>query len=558
MISIYFKIISRFFLKNRIFSFINIFGLAIGLTASILILQYVFYELSYDKHLKESEHVYRFKQSRYDKGTLSTVWASGCGSVGIAAKNAFPEVEDYVRLYGTGDLLVRYKETAFKESRIFYSTKSFFNIFQYKILKGKKEKLLIEPYHMVITKRIADKYFPDEDPIGKTIKINTRTEWIVEAVCETPPENTHFNFDFLVSWSTWDITRERDINDTNAWFWDGFYNYVKLHPDTDPKALEQKMPALVKEKWGETMAQYNTSSVFELQALSDIHLYSDYMGEFEKNGNGKAAYFLLFIAVFLIIIAWINYINLATARSIDRAKEVGLKKVVGASKNSLIRQFLFESTIMNLLSIILAIGLIWIFSPSFTLLTGKEVNFNFLFNNEVWYFAILIYLGGTLLAGLYPALILSSYKPITVLKGSFKNSKQGVAFRKILVILQFIISFILISGTLIIFTQISFMKNQDKNFDNSNTLVIEGPIAQDSTYTTKYNTFKNDLLQKAGIESFSTSNSIPGRAPGWNAGGVRLEGASETESLQYRIMAVDYDYMDVFKLKLEGGRFLSK
>lgn len=558
MFSIYLKLISRFFLKNRIFSFINIFGLALGLTASVLILQYVFYELSYDKHLNESERVYRFKQSRYDKGTLSTVWAAGCGSIGIAAKNAYPEVEDYVRLYGTGDLLVRYKEIAFKESRIFYSTKSFFNLFQYKILQGKKTDLLIEPYHMVITKRIADKFFPNEDPIGKTLKINTRTEWIIEAVCETPPDNTHFNFDFLVSWSTWDITRERDINDTNAWFWDGFYNYVKLHPDSDPRELEKKIPALVEEKWGETMAQYNTSSVFELQALSDIHLYSNYMMEFEKNGNGKAAYFLLFIAVFLIIIAWINYINLATARSIDRAKEVGLKKVVGASKSSLISQFLFESFLMNLLAIVLAIVLIWIVSPSFTLLTGKEVNFGFLFKNEVWYIAVLIYLGGTLLAGLYPALILSAYKPISILKGSFKNSKQGVNFRKGLVILQFIISFILISGTLIIFSQISFMKNKDRNFDNSNTLVMRGPIAQDSTYTTKYNSFKNDILQKAGIESISTANSIPGEAPGWNAGGVRLEGASETESYQYRIMAVDFDYMDVYKLKLEGGRFFSE
>jgi len=196
MFSIYLKLISRFFLKNRIFSFINIFGLALGLTASVLILQYVFYELSYDKHLNESERVYRFKQSRYDKGTLSTVWAAGCGSIGIAAKNAYPEVEDYVRLYGTGDLLVRYKEIAFKESRIFYSTKSFFNLFQYKILQGKKTDLLIEPYHMVITKRIADKFFPNEDPIGKTLKINTRTEWIVEAVCETPPNNTHLILTF--------------------------------------------------------------------------------------------------------------------------------------------------------------------------------------------------------------------------------------------------------------------------------------------------------------------------------------------------------------------------
>lgn len=553
----YLKIISRFFLKNRFFSVINIFGLAIGLTASILILQYVFYELSYDKQLDNAENIYRYKQSRYDKGKLSTVWASGCGSIGIATKNDFPEVEDYVRMYKTGTVLVRYKEKVFKESSIFYATNSFFNLFPYKILKGKRENLLTEPYHMVITKQIADKYFPNEDPIGKTLKINTQTEWIIEAVCETPPGNTHLKFDFLVSWSTWAIIREHEVNDENTWFWDGFLNYVKLHPDADPKKLEAKIPALVEEKWGEQMAQYNTSAVFELQALSDIHLYSNYMGEVEKNGNGKAVYFLLYIAIFLIIIAWINYINLATARSIDRAKEVGLKKVFGSSKNSLVRQFLFESSIMNLIAIILSILLIWVFSPSFTLLTGKVVNFGFLFNNNIWYIAILVYLIGTLMAGLYPALVLSSYKPISVLKGSFKNSKQGVSLRKFLVILQFIISFILISGTLIIFEQISFMKNQEKNFSNDNILVLDGPLAQDSTYTAKYNTFKNDLLLKAGIKSISTSNTIPGRTPGWNAGGVRLEGASESESLQFRIMAVDYDFLETYKLQLRGGRFFS-
>jgi putative ABC transport system permease protein len=557
MFKTYIKVITRFLLRNKVFTFINIFGLAISLTASIFILQHVFYELSYDKHLKESDRIFRLKQSRYDKGKLSTVWANGCGSVGIALKSNYPEVEDYVRLYGSRDILVRFEEKAFKESKLFYSTPSFFSIFPYKILIGNTDSLLTTPYKIVITEKIANKYFGNDNPIGKTLKINTKTEFVVEAVCENPPNNTHFKFDFLISWATWEIFYEHDINDENTWFWDGFYNYVKLHPKTNLNELEKKIPALVEEKWGETMKQYNTSSVFEFQPIKSIHLYSDYMGEFEKNGNGKSTYFLMFIAIFLIIIAWINYINLSTAQSIERAKEVGLKKVIGANKGNLIRQFLFESIIINFIAIIFSILLIITFIPQFSALTGKSVNFTFLLKSEVTYIAIAIYIVCTILVGLFPAIALSSFKPIKVLKGSLKNSTQGVTFRKVLVVFQFVVSLILITGTLIIFQQLSFMKNQDKNFDSNNILTLDGPIATDSTYSNKYSVLKNEILQQASVESFSSSSCVPGEEPSWNAGGVRLEDANENESLQYRIIAVDYDYLNVYKMELAAGRFFS-
>lgn len=554
----FYKTIRSALYRNKTLSFINILGLSIGLSASILILQYVCFEMSFDRNIKNSDRIYRVNQINYKNGSVSSKWAAGCASVGLALKNTFPEIENYVRIKKVRSLLVSSNDRIYKETSIFYTTSDFFNIFSYRITKGKKEHVLVEPYHVVITERMAEKYFPNEDPIGKSLKINMHSKYIVEAVCKNPPSNTHLKFDFLISWPTWNILNNREINEDNTWNQNGFLNYIKLYPKTNIDELEQKIPDLVDQKWDVATLQSGIKPAFEFMPIQKIHLHSNLASEIEQNGNAKSTYFLLIVAILLLLIVWINYVNLSTAHSVERAKEVGLKKVVGATRSSLIKQFLLESSIINFISIGVAAILILLFIPQFSMSTGTEVNFSYLFNNRFWYIVMLIYLLGTILACLYPAIVLSSFQPKSVLKGSIKNTSKGIIFRKSLVIFQFTISLILITATLTIFKQISFMKNQDKNFNYENVLVLKGPLASDSTYVNRFQAFKNELLQKASIKDVSASVSIPGRKPLWSAGGIRLEGTPKKDSHEFRIMVVDHDFLEVYQLKLVAGRFFNK
>lgn len=319
------KLILRHLIKHKSSTIINILCLTIGLVVSAFIFQYVFHELSYDKHINEYKQVFRLKESIYNKGSLSTETVAVRGSIGIGLKNHFPEVQDFVRIFQAPPKLVMQGDHSFKESQIFYSTKSFFNIFTYKILQGKRDKLLEEPFHVIITEEIAQKYFGNKDPIGKALNFNNRRDYIVEAVCETPPDNTHFKFDVLISWSTWNIQYKRpfgvdEVTEDNMWDYPGFYTYLKLHPNTDLFEFENKMESLVEEKNGIGLKEQNAEMIFNLQALGKIHLFSDYSDEFENNGNWKTTYSLFAVAILILIIAWINYINLSTSRAIDRVE----------------------------------------------------------------------------------------------------------------------------------------------------------------------------------------------------------------------------------------------
>jgi len=558
------KMIFRLLLKSKKSTFINIFCLSIGLVASVFIFQYVFYELSYDKFLKESEQVYRVKQKSYKQGKLSNETVAAGGSIGLALSNNYPEVQDFVRLYHVPRRLVIQGDRLFMESKIYYSTSSFFKVFPYKILKGNKDSLLKEPFHVVLTEKMAKKYFGNENPVGKIIKFNNRSDYIVEAVCENPPNNTHFKFDFLVSWSTWNILYGRtygveEINDENLWHYTGFFTYVKLHQISDPKALEDKIPNLVEEKYGETMRVENFKLTFDLQPLEKIHLYSNFSSEIEKNGNWKTTYFLMFISILILIIAWFNYVNLSTARSIERAKEVGLKKVFGASKSNLMRQFVLETLIINFIAIFIAFAFIVLLKPIASAFVGKDINFIHLFQNVYWYIGIAVYIGCTILIGFFISFILSYFQPIKVLKGKLKNTSNGLLFRKSLVVFQFIVSLILIVGTMIIFKQVSFMQNQDRNFDSDNILVIPGAIStgSDSSYFANIQAFKSEIRRKIPIDYISASAYVPGQEPDWKFD-AKFSDKDDNTSVLVNVLPVDYDFLDVYHLKLLKGRFFSR
>jgi len=551
MFSNFFTTAFRNLAKHKTFSFINIFGLAIGIAASLLILQYARFELSYDRFEPNSSRIYRLEQDRYNNGKLSTQWAAGATGIGPLVKAAVPEVESFARLRSNG-AIVSYKDREFREDKIFFTNDAFLSMFSYKALAGSAAGALKDVYTAVITASAARKYFGNENPIGKTLSMNKTENFRVTAVVADPLPNTHLKFDILVSWATFVKYAGPKVETTMGW--DAFLTYILVRPGTDTALLAKKINSAVQAKFGAEMKAGNYDVVYHLQALPDIHLYSHYMFETEVNGNGNAVYFLLAIAIFIIVIAWINYINLATARSVDRAKEVGVRKVLGSLRRQLVGQFLFESLLINAMAVVLAFVLIICCLPLFNFITGKELHFSLLQDPMFWLVLACLFVTGTFLSGLYPAFVLSSFRPITVLKGRLSKTGHGAVLRQSLVIIQFAASVILIVGTFAVYSQLNFMQHQDLGVQISNTLVIKGPGVLDSTYTTKLNGFKTEALRIPGVKQLAVSTEVPGSKVGWNAGGIRLIGSDPNKSDQYRIIGIDHDFLDAYGLQLLKGR----
>lgn len=561
MLKNYFKIALRNLLKNKVFSFINILGLAIGIAACLLILQYVQWELSYDDFHANKENLYRVKQSRYNKGVLTTEWAAGCGAAGYELKEGFEEVDEYATLRPSQGVVI-YKEAPggpvrFKEEKMFFATASFLPMFSFDLLQGDEATALEAPYTAVISQSAAQRYFGAEDPIGKRISVNDENEYEVTGVFQDVPENSHLKFDLLFSYSTFVGWVGEEV--ITAWQWDGFYTYLKLKDGTDPKALEEKFPALIEAKAGEELAEYDSDMDFYLQPLTDIHLTSNYMMEAEVNGDQDAVYALMIIAIFIILIAWVNYINLSTAKSVDRAKEVGIRKVMGSQRTQLIRQFMAESVLLNVLAVIIAIVLVLVSYRYFSSLIGQELTLSLFLTPSFWWFLLGIFVIGAFFSGIYPAFVLSAFKPVQVLKGKMSTSKNGVVLRKTLVVLQFAASVFLIAGTLIVYRQIMYMQEQELGVAIDQTLVIEAPsVVDDSVYADRVEGFKSALTSNTAIKAATASTAVPGNKPGWNAGGIRLLSQDETESNQYRVIGIDYDFLDAFQLEMVAGRNFSR
>ncbi|MEO6303677.1 MAG: ABC transporter permease [Bacteroidia bacterium] len=555
MIKNYFTIALRNILKHKVFSLINISGLSIGIAAFLLILQYVSFETSYDKHQEKGDRIFRLQQNRYNDGKLTTQWAAGAAGVGKTIKDVFPEIESMAKLTPE-EAVISYEDKKFKEKKIFFATNSFLPMFSYKATKGNLADALNEPFTAVITESTAKKYFGNENPIGKVLSNNKQDGYKVTAVVPDMPENTHLKFDILFSFATYLKFAGPEAETT--FDWDGFYTYILLMPGTKPVAMEKKIKTYIAKKIGEEYKKRNESVEYKLQPMRDIHLYSSYMMEMETNGNGQSVYFLLIIAVFIIIIAWINYINLSTARAIDRAKEVGVRKVLGSYRSQLIIQFMFEALLINMLAVFFAFILVLISLPLFNSLTGKHTSFLLIAEPRFWLAIIGLFIGGTLLAGIYPAFVMSSFKPITVLKGKFTRSKQGAFLRQSLVIIQFATSVILMVGTFGVYRQLNFMQDQDLGINIDKTLVLRGPSVIDTaTYKERVKTFKTELKKIPGIHKVVVSTSVPGKKPGWNAGGIKLVEDGEGKSNQYRVIGIDYDFLEAYGIKVLKGRNFS-
>ena len=557
MIENYLKSAIRNFLRHKSFTLLNVIGLSLGMAASLLILQYVKYERSFDTFHSRAVDIYRVQYNGWQSGKLRFECAAAVPAVGPALANNFPEVERFTRLYPVSGV-VSYESPehgviSFLEEKMQVTDTSVFKVFDFKMLKGNQQNSLKGPNKTVISEKAAKKYFGDVDPIGKTIAWNGDRKFEVTGVFQDIPANSHIKFDFMLSYQTLNNQTNND-SETN-WGWYDFNTYVLLKPGTDVKALQAKWDEWLLKTKGEEWTKNNRKQEFILQPVLDIHLYANLLQESqpEEKGDGDSVYALTFIAFFILVIAWVNYINLATAKSFDRANEVGVRKVMGAQKSQLVYQFLSESLLVNLLAAAIAIIMVRLTWPVFSDLTGRNIPLNFIMQKDFWLLLAMLFTAGTVLSGFYPAIILSSFKPVAVLKGKVMRTSQGSFLRKSLVVFQFVASVVLISGSIVVFQQLSFMRNQNLGIDIRQTMVIKSPGVTDSTYLQKVESFKAEAVRISGIKNMTASTNVPGDEIFWASGIKRLVGGPETSISGYTV-GIDHDYIPSFDLKLAAGR----
>ena len=567
MISNYFKIAFRNLIKRKGYSLLNITGLAIGITCCLLIFQNVSYEKSYETFNTQSAEIARVRLDSYQQGKLQWKSATSYPGIGPAMKKEYPEVVDFCRLIDAEMLLSNEaRNVRFSEKKGYFADPSSIGMLNIQLLKGNASKALDAPNKILISETMARKYFGNDDPVGKRLESkgsNTLPFYEVTGIFKNYPANSHLIIDYLVSYKALDKVQiqqgDSSHSSENSFGWYDFYTYVKLKPGADIKQLEKKLVAFSDEHMNnqDWSKKNNVRAELHLLPLPDIHLYSNYNQEAEVNGDGQTVSFLFLIGILIIFIAWINYINLATARSVERAKEVGIRKVLGAVRSNLIGQFLTESLVLNVLALIIALITAFLLTPAFNRFTGREIITGFSLPAQYWRGFLSLFFLGSFLAGIYPAFVLSGYKPVTVLKGIFKNSTSGILLRKTLIVAQFITSVVLVAGTMVVYQQLSYMRNLKLGTNISQTLVIEGSSAmQDSVYKGVFQPFKNEVLRQNNIKSITASTSVMGSEIYWTNGVKKM--GSENKAITLYNIGIDYDFIPSFEIKMAAGRNFSK
>ncbi len=563
MLTNYIKVAFRNLLRNRIFSVINIMGLAIGMTACLLLLQFVNFKLSFDLFNENATDLYRVVNDRYQNGKLiqhGTITYSG---VSPAMQHDFPEVVNHSRVEPQGPLIVIHNDKKLVKQTGFAVENTFLQMFDYPLVVGNAQTALQKPRSIVLTETLAKKIFgvtadQFDTVLGKTIHLQSDdTPFNITGICKDVPENSHLRFDFLNSYITL-YTGENSWHDAEYNFTSSdFWHYIQLKPGTDYKTLEAKLPAF-SQRYFQGNKVSGTDETFSLQPLSKAHLYSDFEYEIGRTGNATVVWGLLVIALFIMSIAWVNYINLSTARSVERAKEVGIRKVVGGIKTQLITQFFIESILVNTMAMGIAIVLVFVLQTSFNSLLQTELSWHYLFVKSINGYGIPLGLGlmwvlGVLVSGLYPAFVLSSFKPISILKGKFSHSRKGIAFRRLLVVGQFSITIILITGSIVVFQQIRFMNAKELGFNMDQIVVVSSPslTSFDSTFINRVNNFKEELKQISQVKGATTSWNVPGGDIG-RSFNVHQEGSDSRFTMRHT--AVDFDFLKVYGIQLIAGR----
>jgi len=557
----YLKIAFRNIKKNKSFTFINVSGLAAGIVVCILILFFVQYELSYEDFQEKADNIYRIgMEDIYPDNVRYWGWTSVM--LAEVLTKEYPEVVNTTRiLTEMGETQITYKETSNIEKKVMYADSNFFNIFTNPLIMGDPKTVLQRPYSVVITNETAKRYFGSQNPIGKTIKIRNwwanDTSHTVTGISESIPKNSHFHYDFLISYNSTRVSRSDNFDYTQI------FNYILLQDGFDPKVFETKLPEMVRKyeapviekrrniSYDQYLANGYGTRLF-LQPLKDIHLKSNLEHEIEPNGNITFIYMFSIIATFIMIIASINFMNLSTARSINRAREVGVRKALGSIRKQLIGQFLFESIILSFLALIMAIGIFSLILPIFQNFTGADIQINYLENPLILpgLFIFAIFIG--ILSGSYPAFFLSSFKPIAVLKGVLRSTSKGNQIRNGLVVFQFTASIALIASTLIIKNQIDFMLNKDLGYNKDHVIVLSNgqAIGLDN------DVFKNELKKNPNVISIAGSGQYPAQAIHVANFKIKDSGSDETTSLFNT--SIDDDFIETLKMEIIQGRGYSR
>ena len=444
----------------------------------------------------------------------------------------------------------------YTEERMYFAEPDFFRIFHLDFHEGDPLSDIHKANMAFISLSTAEKYFGTQNPIGKTLTVGGNIDFNVAGIFEDVPPNSHLKMDIILSYENIRSLFGPDV--LESWGHTGFFTYIRFKEGADPEAFQNKLPVLVEKSCGELMRAYKVNIELKLQKLTDIHLTSHYMQEYEINGSRDSVNFLMVVAVFIVVMAWINYINLSTARALARSKEVVMRKVAGASRRHVVTQLFFETLIINLFSIILAIVLVQSFIPVFNRIAGTPASYSIWGQPWFWMSVSALFLGGIFLSGAYPVAAVSSFHPAEVLKGTLGNTPKGMNLRKALVVFQFVMALVLMTGTFAVSRQILFMKNQDLGFDKDQILVVNAPRIRDESSLKRIDVFKEELLKESGIKKICVVTEVPGRQIYWDNGGIHRAGEDPGKGKNYQIVGVDYDYVDVFDLKVLYGRSFSR
>lgn len=549
MIRNYLKIAFRNLWGHKAFTFINTAGLSIGMTACLLIFLYVHFELSYDSFNQKGGRIYRLVT---DVKTPTETIHADITSAPMATniKLDFPQVQKVTRILFNG-LLVQNGSRKFQEDNLMFADSSLFSIFTLPFVEGNPAKALTAPFEIVLSQTDARKYFGNSDPLGQTVTLEGTNVATITGVMKDMPENSQFHTDIILSMSTLLDTLNPGMGE--QWSNFGFYTYLLLAPDADPKQLQAKFPSFLKKHIDNSGGQGKMSYDLFLEPLKSVYLHSKRGSP--ESGNLADIYIFSIIGIFILVIACINFVNLTTARSSERAREVGVRKVVGAARNQLTLQFLGESVLISLFSLIIAVILSSLLLPLFNQLAGKAVLDNLFHHGSYLFLMFLFALAVGLMAGIYPAVFLSGFRPVSVLKGNFFSGLKGIALRKSLVVAQFTISIVLIAGTLIISRQLQFMRSQPLGFRKDQMLVID--FHGDQQVQAKFNRIKSELWNIPGVLSVSGSASLPGLSVN-QAAFTELQLPNGTmQSSNMNLYSTDFDFIKQYQLQMIAGRGFS-
>ena len=561
MIRSYLKIAVRNLMKRKVYSLINILGLASGMAICLLIILFVRSELGYDRHHEKADRIYRVALDRIYPGR-SSAYSMIPASIGSAIQTEFPEVKSSVRVFnftGNNNFYLKVGDAVYEDKKVLAVDSNFFQVFTGNFIAGDPATALKQPNAIVLSESAAERMFGSaSQAIGKQVETDgdDNNSFHITGVVEDWPENSHFRFNILISTSTFDFLDQPNYTSFSA------HTYLLLDPNASAKALEAKLPQIIEkyvsgaiaqsfgQSWEDFQAAGNGYRYF-LQPLTDIHLTSDLEAELGVNGNIRSIYIFSVVAVFILFLACINFINLSTAQSMERAKEVGIRKTFGSDKKALIIQFLLESSLISLLALVVAFLIMLILLPLFNDVSGKSLQVLELLQPLNLLFMVLFALLVGVVAGLYPAFVLSSFRPIVVLKGRFKSNKKGLALRNGLVVFQFAISVVLIISAIIVNQQMDYMLGDSLGFRKDLVLVID----RTDLLQQQGQTFKAELARIPGVEGVTATTALPGQS---NFFGITVQPLGTKEQLTGRGIVVDEAFTDVLGLEVVEGRFFSK